>query len=135
MMTSISASTNTSTCIEVLRKQYQECNHKIEQLTKEIRLCDGWQVEKIKTLNAHLEQACEESKAILQTWDEAIAAMETNNNDATPAEWKEVATLIPSGYRIKNGWFCDRHGRSTKPPVLLTPRESSILTGTIPVKS
>lgn len=132
-MTSITA--NTSTCIEVLRQQYRDCNDKIEQLTKEIRFCDGWQVERIKTLNAHLEQACKESKAILQAWDEAIATLENDSSDATAAEWEEVATLIPSGYRIKDGWFCNRHGRSTKPPVLLTPRESSILTGTIPVKS
>lgn len=54
---------------------------------------------------------------------------------ATMAEWEEAAKLIPRGYRIKNGWFCDSHGgRCNLPPTKLSPRQFDILTGALPVR-
>lgn len=135
MMTSNSAPSTKSNSVEELRKQYQDCNRTIEQLTQEIRLCGGWEVDQIRTLNTQLEQACKESKTIMQVWNDAIDAMETDNSPVTYTEWEATAKLIPSGYRIKDGWFCDSYGRSTKSPVLLTPRELSIIAGDTPINS
>ena len=134
-MTSNSASSTQSYSVEELRKQYQDCNRTIEQLTQEIRLCDGWQVEQIRNLNAQLEQACKKSKTIMQAWNDTIDAMGTDNSPVTYTEWEATAKLIPKGYRIQDGWFCDSKGRSTKSPVLLTPRELSIITGNVPIDS
>ncbi len=59
----------------------------------------------------------------------------THKAFATMAEWEEAARLIPPGYRIKNGWFCDSHGgRCNLPPTKLSPRQIDILMGVIPVR-
>lgn len=58
----------------------------------------------------------------------------THKAFATMAEWEEAAKLIPPGYRIKNGWFCDSHGgRCNLSPTKLSPRQIDILTGALPV--
>jgi hypothetical protein len=59
----------------------------------------------------------------------------THKAFATMAEWEEAAGLIPPGYRIKNGWFCDSHGgRCNLPPTKLSPRQIDILMGALPVR-
>ncbi len=59
----------------------------------------------------------------------------THKAFATMHEWEEAAGLIPPGYRIKNGWFCDSHGgRCNLPPTKLSPRQIDILMGVIPVR-
>lgn len=59
----------------------------------------------------------------------------THKAFATMAEWEEAARLIPPGYRIKNGWFCDSHGgRCNLPPTKLSPRQFDMLTGALPVR-
>ncbi len=59
----------------------------------------------------------------------------THKAFATMHEWEEAAKLIPPGYRIKNGWFCDSHGgRCNLPPTKLSPRQIDILIGVIPVR-
>ncbi len=59
----------------------------------------------------------------------------THKAFATVAEWEQAAKLIPPGYRLKNGWFCDSHGgRCNLPPTKLSPRQIDILTGALPVR-
>lgn len=65
----------------------------------------------------------------------AVDFRPTNKAFATMHEWEEAAGLIPPGYRIKNGWFCDSHGgRCNLPPTKLSPRQIDILMGVIPVR-
>lgn len=59
----------------------------------------------------------------------------THKAFATMAEWEEAAKLMPPGYRIKKGWFCDSHGgRCNLPHTGLSPRQIDILMGVIPVR-
>ena len=91
-------------------------------------------------LNKELEKAAASREEALNAWDSTIAALreipetDEHSDTATMSEWEEAVSLMPQGYRIKDGWFHDTHGRCNTPNTALTQRQIDILIGAIPIR-
>ncbi len=125
--------------VNAARDRYIECNRKLNHLIDQIEAADAWDKEAIAELNRQLETVGNETRAATQTWNEAVNALcqipdEVEPATASLAEWEVAAKLIPPGFRLKNGFWHDRVGICTEPPVALTKRQVNILAGTIPIR-
>lgn len=123
--------------IDAAREDYQDCNSKLNHLINQIEATDTWDGEALAKLNFDLEVVGKKTCSAMQAWNEAVDSMVVASTEpviATMAEWEEAASLMPKGYRIKDGWFHDAAGgRSNKAPAVLTQRQIDILTGAIPI--
>ena len=123
--------------IDAAREHYRDCNSKLNHLINYIEAADAWDGEALAKLNLDLEVAGNKTYSAMQAWNKAVDSMAvpaTEPTTATMAEWEEAASLMPQGYRIKDGWFHDAAGgRSNKAPAVLTKRQIDILTGVIPI--
>ena len=125
--------------VNAARDHYIECNRKLNHLIDQIEMADSWNNEAITELNRQIEIAGNETQAAMQTWNEAVNTLcqipeEEEPATATMAEWEVAARLIPPGYRLKDGFWHDRAGRCSEPPVVLTKRQTNILAGVIPIR-
>lgn len=131
--------TQTIDTVATARDRYLESNRKLNHLIDQIEIADSWDEAAITELNRQLEIAGNETQAAMQLWNQAVNTLcqiseEEEPTTATMAEWEVAARLIPPGYRLKNGFWHDRAGRCSEPPVALTKRQINILAGVIPIR-
>ncbi len=125
--------------IDTARDRYRECNRKFSHLVEQVLVVDAWDAYAMAQLNKELEKAAASRDEAMNGWDSAIAAYadipetDKQRDTATMAEWEEAVSLMPKGYRVKNGWFHDTKGRCNTPNTALTQRQIDILTGVISI--